>query len=261
MVRRAGWLVCVLIVACGAERVRTIEDPVTCGPGTSYDVDAGACVVALGCGPGTVLVAGLCRVADAGAGDAGAPIDAGPSDAGRPDGDAGVPDAGARDAGVPDAGTLDAGTPDAGPRVSCDGLPFVLFMSGSGYIFTGTQTITQATVGVQAIGTNAVTFSIRPASAAQGVSWNASFAAPQNDPILMTKAYPVATRFAFQSPDEAGLAVTGDGRGCNRSSGSFDVGELERDDAGALSRFSVSFRQLCENQPSNVLSGCLRYVR
>ena len=58
-----------------------------------------------------------------------------------------------------------------------------------------------------------------------GHSWNLSFAAPNGLPLTVG-TYEGAVRFPFQGPDEPGLDVSGDGRGCNTLTGSFEVKEI-----------------------------------
>ena len=70
------------------------------------------------------------------------------------------------------------------------------------------------------------------------------FAAP-NDQPLSVGIYPGATRFPFQAPTEPGLAVFGDGVGCNMLTGSFTVLEAVYDANGVVS-FDATFEQFCD---------------
>jgi len=88
--------------------------------------------------------------------------------------------------------------------------------------------------------------------------WYANFAAP-NNAILEEGFYENATRFPFQESNESGLSFYGEGRGCNRLSGSFEIKEVVYDQiTGDLSNFAVDFEQHCEGQGSG-LYGSIRY--
>ncbi len=83
--------------------------------------------------------------------------------------------------------------------------------------------------------------------------WNADFAAPDNE-TLEVGAYGSAQRYPFQPDGVAGLDISGDGRGCNRSYGSFEVIQLERD-ADTTTSFRATFEQRCESRTAPLLWG------
>jgi hypothetical protein len=88
--------------------------------------------------------------------------------------------------------------------------------------------------------------------------WTCDFAPLEGQPFTVG-AYVGATRFPFQGPQEPGLSVTGDGRGCNRSTGRFVVLELERGPSNTITRFAADFEQHCEGaQPA--LLGSIRFA-
>ncbi len=89
---------------------------------------------------------------------------------------------------------------------------------------------------------NGVNVSIRGSE-----NWDVNFAAPNNEP-LEVKAYDVAQRFPFNPESVAGLSVSGNGRGCNKLYGSFDVSRLLIE-GDQVKEFKASFKQLCE-QPT-----------
>lgn len=72
--------------------------------------------------------------------------------------------------------------------------------------------------------------------------WNLDFAAPNSAP-LAKGSYLMATRFPFNSG--AGLSVTGEGRGCNTLTGSFNVRQIEYVN-NTVASFEASFEQHCE---------------
>jgi len=149
-----------------------------------------------------------------------------------------------------------------GTTSNCDPFANALFFDGQGYIFTGRQTVSTGTFTANSTGAppTVVRVSVAPASSSQGLWWDATFAAPSGAGPLAVQVYPTAERYPFQPPGAAGLDVTGDGRGCNQSSGRFQVHRLTVD-AGQVTEFLATFEQLCEKSPTNVLRGCVKYRR
>ncbi|WP_051305021.1 hypothetical protein [Chitinilyticum litopenaei] len=76
--------------------------------------------------------------------------------------------------------------------------------------------------------------------------WSLDFSAPGKARLQPGK-YSLATRFPFQSEQEAGLSISGDGRGCNQLSGSFEVLDVNYTANGQLDRFAATFEQHCEH--------------
>ena len=74
--------------------------------------------------------------------------------------------------------------------------------------------------------------------------WGATFQAPQGQILLPGKTYTGATRYPFNSGN-AGLDVSGSGRGCNTLTGQFTVHEATYAN-GYLTSFRISFEQHCE---------------
>jgi hypothetical protein len=75
--------------------------------------------------------------------------------------------------------------------------------------------------------------------------WFLDFAAPSGVP-LTPGVYEGATRFPFQEPDEPGLDVSGEGRGCNMLTGRFEVFEVRYGPGDTVLSFAASFEQHCE---------------
>ena len=75
--------------------------------------------------------------------------------------------------------------------------------------------------------------------------WSASFEAPVGQILLPGHTYTGATRYPFNSGN-AGLDVSGSGRGCNELSGQFTVHEATYDE-GWMTGFRISFEQHCEH--------------
>lgn len=83
--------------------------------------------------------------------------------------------------------------------------------------------------------------------------WGFDFAAPNEAPLAEGDGFH-ATRWPFQATDVAGLSATGDGRGCNQSTGEFYVYELTHATDGSIETFAADFRQACDGGPA-VLGG------
>ena len=77
------------------------------------------------------------------------------------------------------------------------------------------------------------------------LTWSLDFAAPGNAQIQPGQ-YTGAERFPFQDNANPGLSFSGQGRGCNTLSGSFDIYEVEYDGDGVVTALSASFEQHCE---------------
>lgn len=75
--------------------------------------------------------------------------------------------------------------------------------------------------------------------------WHLDLAAPEGD-SLMVGIYENATRYPFQSPTAPGLNFSGTGRGCNQSSGQFEIIELAISQDGVIEKLAVDFEQNCE---------------
>ncbi|TVP09707.1 hypothetical protein [Shewanella sp. KCT] len=87
--------------------------------------------------------------------------------------------------------------------------------------------------------------------------WTLDMAAPQGEK-LSTKKYENATRYPFQAPLAPGLSFTGDHRGCNISSGEFEILELTYDANNQVEKLAVNFQQSCETV-NPILKGLIRY--
>ncbi len=80
--------------------------------------------------------------------------------------------------------------------------------------------------------------------------WNLDLAAPAGQ-ALQPGSYRVATRYPFQLPADAGLTLSGNGVGCNTSTGSFEVLEATFGPATWVERFHATFEQHCEGDPNS----------
>jgi hypothetical protein len=89
--------------------------------------------------------------------------------------------------------------------------------------------------------------------------WSLEFASPGSLPLLVA-TYPVATRYPFQAPTEAGLDFGYNGAGCNTSVGSFDVTNVRYDQLDpVIIDFAATFAQRCNNAQGPLTSGSVSY--
>jgi hypothetical protein len=89
--------------------------------------------------------------------------------------------------------------------------------------------------------------------------WSLDFAAPGEVPITPT-SYPTATRYPFQTGNNAGLNFSYDGSGCNTLAGSFNVTDVAMDGLDPLPlRFSATFQQRCPNAAGPLTSGTVTF--
>lgn len=82
-------------------------------------------------------------------------------------------------------------------------------------------------------------------AAASGDRWSVALSAPDGRP-LAPGTYAGATRYPFQAAGVPGLSVSGNGRGCNTLTGSFEVYEALYAADGTLTRLHATFVQHCE---------------
>lgn len=88
--------------------------------------------------------------------------------------------------------------------------------------------------------------------------WYLDFSASGNTP-LQVGVYQNATRFPFQSPDQAGLSFVGNGRGDNTLTGSFEVLQADYAADGSILAFAANFIQYDEGFSSWWNIGGIRY--
>lgn len=87
--------------------------------------------------------------------------------------------------------------------------------------------------------------------------WYLNFAAPSGQ-SLIPGSYPGAARYPFQTANQPGLSVYGEGRGCNTLTGSFQVLQSSFDSSGNVLAFDATFIQYCEGGTA-ALRGEIRY--
>lgn len=77
-----------------------------------------------------------------------------------------------------------------------------------------------------------------------GSNFTLSFAAPTGQ-TLQPGGYVHAARYPFETAAQAGIDVSGDGRGCNEESGSFDVRDVHVDLSGNVDRLWLVYEVGC----------------
>jgi hypothetical protein len=134
----------------------------------------------------------------------------------------------------------------------------VIFYNGDAgdYIFSGMETITQGQWSATSSSTN-VHVSVTPTDPSQGLWWDLYFDSSQLSMPLAPQVYTEAERWPFESPGHPGLDVSGDGRGCNTVTGSFQIEDLTLT-SGTLTSFTATFEHHCEGGTPAV-RGCVHY--
>jgi hypothetical protein len=85
--------------------------------------------------------------------------------------------------------------------------------------------------------------------------WTLRFAGPDFGPLALGE-YTGTARFS--TPTAAGLDVSGEGRGCNESTGRFEILELGYGADGSVENFAATFEQACEQAPPDrILRGSI----
>jgi hypothetical protein len=90
-----------------------------------------------------------------------------------------------------------------------------------------------------------------------GSALSLSFAAPVGQ-TLQVGAYTSATRYPFETSGQAGIDVSGDGRGCNEEYGRFDVRDVDTDATGSIDRLWLVYEVHCESPGSAAVFGEVR---
>ena len=124
------------------------------------------------------------------------------------------------------------------------------------YIGQGVQrtyTPADGTFEITPAGPNAATVSVTGPSFS--FWWSLRFSTAAGVPLTVG-SYGSARRFSSAAGN--GLDVSGSGRGCNQSTGRFDVREIVRDPNGTVLAFAADFEQHCEDGVP-ALFGAIRY--
>lgn len=135
---------------------------------------------------------------------------------------------------------------------------FISLISQPGdYIGQGlTQTFTPAD-GIFSVSNSSNTAYISFHTADYSQFWYLNFGSPTTVRFGRGE-FDRAQRTPFRSPTNAGIDVSGDGRGCNTDTGRFLVSDFALNLDGTVARLAIDFEQHCEGAPS-ALYGSVRY--
>ncbi|MUG95782.1 tandem-95 repeat protein [Scytonema sp. UIC 10036] len=93
-----------------------------------------------------------------------------------------------------------------------------------------------------------------------GTWWHLEFAAALNAPLTAGTTYTGATRFPFQSSNQPGLDVGGDGRGYNTLTGQFTVNQIVYSSDSEIISFDANFLEYGDGDPANeAFKGRIQY--
>jgi hypothetical protein len=134
----------------------------------------------------------------------------------------------------------------------------VIFFNGDAndYVYSGTETVTQGKWSAD-YSASSIHIGVWPSDSSQGLWWDLYFDSSQLGAGLTTQVYQKAERWPFESTGHPGLDVSGDGRGCNTVTGSFEIEDLVVSN-GSLTSFTATFEHHCEGG-SAALRGCVHY--
>ncbi len=141
----------------------------------------------------------------------------------------------------------------------CLGGANTLFFNGDAgsYIYSGIETVTLG-MWSASVSSSQVHVSVNPTDSTQGLWWDLYFDASKlANPTLTTQVYKNAERWPFQDAGHPGFDVSGDGRGCNTVSGSFEIEDLQMSN-GTLQSFTATFEHHCEGA-APALRGCVHF--
>lgn len=139
----------------------------------------------------------------------------------------------------------------AGHAQALEGVQFLTESDGSGTVtdFTGN-------LGVQGFTSTAGSLRLLFRDVRNDASYSLVLEAPDGQDFAIGR-YAGAQRAALRSPKAPGLDFSGNGGGCNRVDGWFEIRDLQIVN-GAVRRIAVDFRQRCEGAV-DALNGALRY--
>jgi hypothetical protein len=135
----------------------------------------------------------------------------------------------------------------------------VLFLDGDGFVFTGTQTVTEA--GWESVGDpsrqSRVAVVVTPSDPDQGEKYTLQFSTHATGKLITEGVYEDAS-WALDGKKYPGIDVSSAGHNCvNAISGRFEVHEVEWG-SYTPSRLTVTFTQYC-NHETVPLTGCIHY--
>lgn len=139
----------------------------------------------------------------------------------------------------------------------CRGSHNVAYLDGNGYIRDGMLTVSEISTKYVTELPKDISIEYAPARVTQGLGWTIHVESYQLNAPLAVGIYTDVVRANSTTPGHAGLAVYGNGRGCNTVSGAFEIHDLVFNGAKLMSA-TISFEQHCDN--IDLLEGCFRYA-
>jgi hypothetical protein len=126
---------------------------------------------------------------------------------------------------------------------------------GGDYIGGGTDRLFNTPVGTLSI--SGGLGHVEVSASGEAGSFTFDFAPPSGGQLEVGE-YTGAQRYPFEPAGSPGLAVSGDGRGCNHDYGRFIVKDIHVDGSGNVDRFWVLYEQHCESPDAPALFGEVR---
>ena len=120
-----------------------------------------------------------------------------------------------------------------------------MFSDRGDYIGQGVSRLFDDRNGVVRVAGNRTEFTVSAEGGTRGDYYDFHFAAPAGT-TLARGLYDRAQRTSFRSAGRPGIDVYGTGRGCNITSGRFEVRDIAFDAAGVVSRLHLLYEQHCE---------------
>jgi len=111
--------------------------------------------------------------------------------------------------------------------------------------------------GTVGAGWNRSTLFVQVHGGPYGETFNFEFAVPEGQ-RLKVGDYERAQRAPFQEPGRPGIAISGEGRGCNEVSGRFTIKDIQLEDRGRVSRLWLTYQHNCEGSGPPLI-GEVRY--
>lgn len=148
----------------------------------------------------------------------------------------------------------------AGPAAQCLTGGNVIYLDGDpgDYIHPGSETIQVSSWSTDSFNSPPVTF----AYAWDGVGaswWTFYFSTEELGGSLVPGVYPNTERFPFETAGHPGMDISGSGRGCNTSTGTFQIlSSAFGPTDGNFTEFTATFEQHCEGA-ATALRGCIHF--
>ena len=122
-----------------------------------------------------------------------------------------------------------------------------MFSDRGDYIGQGVSRLFDDRNGAVRVSGNRTEVTVSVEGGTRGDYYSFHLAAPAGT-TLARGLYDRAQRTSFRSAGRPGIDISGDGRGCNTTSGRFEVRDISFDAAGVVSRLHLLYEQHCEGE-------------